>query len=264
MKKILFGLPLLLLFAACKNEPKKVTPPVTKDTATRCDFGIDTMQFNMVKQPPVENELVSRSKPVRPKPPVTPTGGVLLLDFDGRAVTGTSWNYGDNATILCSNANLSAEAMQLIFDSTVKKYARWKILVTTDEAVYNAASRRSVIVYTETWEWYGRTGGTSFLNSFGAGNNPAFVFTSLLNYNVKQIMEAGVHETGHTLGLLHQVSIIDGIRTGEYDYGNYSCCVAPIMGCAYYKPMSVFRTGINAYGTSVNEIALLDAKLGVK
>ena len=134
-----------------------------------------------------------------------PSANVILLDFNGEYVANTMWNV--NGPFTCAPANLNAEEVGLILQRVITDFTPFNITVTTDEAVYNAAnpSKRTRVVITESWEWFGQAGGVSYINSFTWGTNtPCFVFSSLLGYNVKMIAEACSHEAGHTLGLRHQ------------------------------------------------------------
>ena len=92
----------------------------------------------------------------------------------------------------------------------------------------------------------------SFINSFTWGDDtPCFVFSALLGYNVKNISEAASHEGGHTLGLYHQSSYdANCVKTSEYNYGQGSGEIgwAPIMGVGYYKNLTLWHNGPNAYG----------------
>jgi len=125
------------------------------------------------------------------------------------------------------------------------------------------------VILTETWEWFGQAGGTSFLNSFTWGNNtPCFVFTSLLTYNEKQIGEAASHEAGHTLGLRHQAVYSGTTRTSPYNYGQGSGEIgwAPIMGCSYYQNLSTWHNGPNDISSTSlqNDVAIISAVVGTR
>jgi hypothetical protein len=194
---------------------------------------------------------------------------VILLDFDGQLVSGTSWNAG--VAFNCLPANLGTAAIAQIVDRVKNDYSPFNIVVTTDESVYNAASsnRRMRVIITETWEWFGQAGGTSFLNSFTWGNNtPCFIFSSLLNYNEKQIAEAASHEAGHTFGLRHQATYNGTTLVSEYNYGagTGETSWAPIMGCGYYKNLTTWHNGPNSMGSSSfqNDVAIIAAITGMK
>lgn len=163
----------------------------------------------------------------------------IFLDFDGHLVQGTSWN--SSGDFQCNSANLDATQITEIFNRIAEDYRPFNINITTDSSVYDAAPtvQRSRVVLTTSSSWYGLAGGVAFTNSFTWGDNtPCFVFTALLNYNIKFIAEAASHEAGHTLGLNHQSSY-DAVcnKTAEYNVGVGSGEIgwAPIMGVGYYR-----------------------------
>jgi hypothetical protein len=150
-------------------------------------------------------------------------------------------------------------------------YAPFNVIVTTDESLYTSAlaNKRMRVIVTESWEWFGQAGGTSFMNSFTWGNNtPCFVFSSLLNYNEKQIAEAASHEVGHTLGLKHQSVYNGSVLVNQYNYGQGSGEIgwAPIMGCSYYQNLSTWHNGPSNQGASYiqNDITVIAGKLPLK
>lgn len=177
---------------------------------------------------------------------------VLFLDFDGHTVTGTSWNY--NGPIVCGASGLNNTQITTVFNRIAEDYRPFNINVTTDSTKYLAAPaiRRMRVIMTVTSEWYGNAGGVAFVGSFTWGDDtPCFVFTALLNYNVKNISEAGSHEAGHTLGLYHQ-SVYDAncVKISDYNYGQGSGEIgwAPIMGVGYYQNFTLWNNGPNSYG----------------
>lgn len=126
---------------------------------------------------------------------------VVYLDFGGGTIEGEQWG-----TVTYSNSGLSAEDNQVVFDRVASHYVGMNVTFTTDYNTYinTPVAYRQHLIFTVTCGWYScSSGGTSFINSFGTGNS-SFIFTYPLNYNVHNIGEAGAHETGHTLGLLHQ------------------------------------------------------------
>jgi hypothetical protein len=194
-------------------------------------------------QVPVLNSLPSA-------PANTPT---ILLDFDGYAVSGTSWNY--NGPFVCQAATLSTAQITEIFNRVAEDYRPFKINITTEDAKYNAApaTKRMRVLLTITSSWYGNgAGGVSFIGSFTWGDDtPCFVFTALLNNNVKFIAEAASHEAGHSLGLYHQ-AVYDANCNYVSDYnsgtGSGEIGWAPIMGVGYYRNFTIWHTGPNPDG----------------
>ncbi len=179
---------------------------------------------------------------------------VLLLDFDGHHMEGTSWNY--NGPISVGPSNLNNQQVTEIFNRIAEDYRPFNINVTTDTTKYWSApyNQRMRVVFTISSSWYGSAGGVAYTGSFKWGDNtPCFVFTALLNYNVKYISEAGAHEAGHTLGLRHQAAYDAGCnKTSEYNYGTGSGEIAwaPIMGVGYYRNFTVWHNGPSPDGCS--------------
>jgi hypothetical protein len=179
---------------------------------------------------------------------------VVFLDFDGHTVDGTSWNY--NGPIPCVGAGLNNSQIIEIFNRVAEDYRPFEVNITTDSTKFLAApsNRRMRVILTVTSSWYGSAGGVAFVNSFSWGDdNPCFVFTALLNNNIKFIAEAASHEAGHTLGLFHQASY-DANCTKLTDYyagtGSGEIGWAPIMGVGYYRNMTLWNNGPNSYGCS--------------
>ena len=181
---------------------------------------------------------------------------VILLDFNGHAVSGTMWNV--NGPFTCNSSGLSDAAITEIFNRVAEDYRPFNINITTNEAKYNSApyNKRMRVVVTTSYEWYGSgAGGVAYLNSFPWGNNsPCFVFSSLLGYNIKTVAEACSHEPGHTLGLRHQSSYdANCVKTSDYNWGQGVGEIgwAPIMGGSYYQNMTLWNSGPNSLGCGV-------------
>src|SRR5258706_5701191 len=114
MKNLLiFGL--VILLASCsKNRIDKQASFLQEKEKQSCDFGIKS--FTLTKREPINTgkDGLSNKRPpggggAPPPPPPPPPAGtaVLLLDFDGQLVSGTSWNYASDFT--CAPANLTAD-----------------------------------------------------------------------------------------------------------------------------------------------------------
>ena len=277
MKKIILALTATTLILASCSKADLSSTRISNNTTTTttsvkpesCSFG--QTQFNLTKRANVMDGVPLRA----PKggggsgSGGGSTAGVILLDFDGQYVTNTSWNF--NGPLTLAPANLTSDQINTIFNRVSFDYAPFNIIVTTDEAVYTAAptTKRIRVILTESYEWYGQAGGTSFLNSFTWGDNtPCFVFTSLLGYNEKYIGEAASHECGHTLGLRHQSSYSGTTQTNAYNYGTGSGELgwAPIMGCGYSKNVSVWHNGACDLGYNVyqDDIAIITGVVGAK
>ncbi|HYC39422.1 MAG TPA: zinc-dependent metalloprotease [Chitinophagaceae bacterium] len=193
---------------------------------------------------------------------------VLFLDFDGHTVTNTSWNYA--GPIVCGASGLNSTQITTVFNRVAEDYRPFNINVTTDSTKYWAApaTMRMRVILTVTSEWYGSAGGVAFMNSFTWGDNtPCFVFSALLNYNVKYIAEAASHEAGHTMGLYHQSTYDANCNlTSQYNYGQGSGEIgwAPIMGVGYYQNFTIWHNGPNPYGCTSyqNELTVLTSNNG--
>lgn len=177
---------------------------------------------------------------------------VIFLDFDGHTVNGTSWNY--NGAIECGASGLDNTKITEVFNRVAEDYRPFNINVTTDSTKYLAApvTKRMRVILTVSSSWYGSAGGVAFVGSFSWGDNtPCFVFSALLNYNVKNVSEAAAHEAGHTLGLYHQSSY-DAMCNKLSDYhsgiGSGEIGWAPIMGVGYYRNFTLWNNGPNSFG----------------
>ena len=176
----------------------------------------------------------------------------IFLDFDGHTVDGTSWNY--NGPIYCGGSGLNSTQMTEVFNRVAEDYRPFNINVTTDSTKYLAAPafNRMRVIVTDSSSWYGSAGGVAFVGSFIWGDDtPCFVFSALLNHNVKNISEASSHEAGHTLGLFHQSSYdINCIKLSDYNSGTGSGEIgwAPIMGVGYYRNFTLWNNGPNSFG----------------
>ena len=177
---------------------------------------------------------------------------VIFLDFDGHLVEGTSWNY--SGPINCAASGLNNTQITTVFNRVAEDYRPFNVNVTTDSTEFLAAplNKRVRVIITVSNEWYGSAGGVAFIGSFTWGDDtPCFIFSSLLNYNVKNISEATSHETGHTLGLFHQAAYnASCVKTSDYNYGTGAGEIgwAPIMGVGYYQNLTSWYNGPNSYG----------------
>lgn len=165
---------------------------------------------------------------------------VVLLDFDGHTVTNTWWNYSFNNgdPIVADPSYLSEIEIVEVWEMMSEDFRPFQLNVTTDEAVYNnaPADRRTRVIFTPTDYFYPGSGGVAYIGSFTWGDDtPCWVFNS----GSKYAGEAGSHEVGHTLSLVH-----DGRSDPyfeEYYYGHDSW--APIMGVGYYTSVVQWSKG---------------------
>ena len=187
----------------------------------------------------------------------------IYLDFTGFAVSGTAWNTaynggnpysaspydsdGDPNTFSEDEQDVVQEVWQMIAED----YATFDVDVTTEEPVQTRITRanagddefgtRLVISNTDVIASGCNCGGIAYVGVFDAATNhganqPAFVFTRT-NKTAKFIAEAGSHEVGHNLGLLH-----DGVTGGAEYYAGHSSW-APIMGVGYSKDVVQWSKG---------------------
>lgn len=246
-----------------------------------CDFGIKT--FSDVKRNKKfveELNLNSRGKgggkppkgnphnPTTPPPPTTQARGVIFLCFEGATVINTSWNILA-PTIACAYSGLSEDEKRVVIDSVIQDFSRFDVNITTDENVFNntPSNRRLKVIVTESYEWYGNgAGGVALINTFAnTTDEPCFVFSSLLGYNLKYIAEAISHEAGHTLGLYHHAKWDGNCNlVSEYDRGGNG--KAPIMGVGYYEPETEFDIGATVYGCGEmqDDVAIISKILPLK
>jgi len=178
---------------------------------------------------------------------------VIFLDFDGHTVDGTGWNY--SGPIFCAPSGMNNTQISTMFNRIAEDYRPFNVNVTTDSTKYLAApiNKRMRVIVTTTSSWYGNAGGVAFVGSFTWGDDtPCFVFSALLAYNEKYVAEAISHEAGHTLGLYHQASYTNCVKTTDYNGGTGTGEIswAPIMGVGYYKNMTLWHNGANPYGCS--------------
>ncbi len=193
---------------------------------------------------------------------------VILLDFDGHVVDGTSWNYA--GPINCNASGLDNTQLTAVYNRVAEDYRPFDINITTDEAKFLAAptTKRMRVLLTTSWEWYGSAGGVAFVGSFTLGDDsPAFVFTSLLNYNLKNISEAASHEAGHTLNLQHQSKYNSSCqKISEYNSGQGTGEIgwAPIMGVGYYQNLTLWHSGQSSFGCNIiqNDMEVITAGNG--
>ena len=168
-------------------------------------------------------------------------------------------------------ANMTDEEITNVVNRVAEDYSPFNVTVTTDESVYNNANpnKRTRVIITETWEWFGKAGGTSYLNSFTWGDNtPCFVFSSLLDYDAKKVGEASSHEVGHTIGLRHQAYYNQCVFANEYHsgWGSGEISWAPIMGNSYYKNVTTWSKGPMRYGCNnlQDDLSIIASVLGYR
>lgn len=184
---------------------------------------------------------------------------VIFLDFDGHVTSGTSWNtnYTGGAPINSAPYSLDGDpttfntqeqdAIQYIWQRVAEDFAPFDVDVTTedpgDAAIFRSSSSdqfygsRAVISPTNfTGQSIGGIAYVGVFNYIGTNYKPAFVMTSGLGNNEKNIAEATSHEVGHNLGLSHDGTASTGYYSGHGDW-------APIMGVGYYRNITQWSKG---------------------
>lgn len=263
MKK-LFPLILLFLFSCGDDKPKEKLPDPPKQEM------IPDLLFEDTKKDSLEQTM--RRRP-RPKPPVIDTSGsstyippTILLDFDGHVTKGTSWNVSGD--IVCEPSGLDAAGQKLVYDSVVSYYKQFKnpLFITTDEAKFLKVPLneriRVVITISHAALNYplGGVGGVAYLNSFTWGTDePCFVFSALHRFNLRNIADCAAHESGHTLGLRHQSTWVNGVMTSGYNWGDG--VRAPIAGASYNASIPTFCwVGLNSANQLQNDTSTMQSK----
>jgi len=203
---------------------------------------------------------------------------VIYLDFDGHTTSGTPWNtyFSGGADIVSlpydfngdtgsfSDAELSR--IQAIWARVAEDFAIYEIDVTTEDPGIEALRNSNLtdqdygvrIVISPSSSWYPDAGGVAGIGTFDWDTDiPAFVFSNMLgNGHEKYVTDAASHETGHTLGLLH-----DGITDGPAYYKGHGDW-APIMGNSYYRPTTQWSRGEYAGANNTEDDLAVMLKYG--
>ncbi|MDA0991397.1 MAG: hypothetical protein O3A51_11680, partial [Verrucomicrobia bacterium] len=157
---------------------------------------------------------------------------VIYCDFDGEVVTHPFWNGGATINALPHPKANDTSWVSAVWKRVAEDFAPFDINITTDRAVYDAATvgHRMHCVITPTDTAAPGSGGVAYLFSF-ASDIPCWVF----NPTEYSCADTIAHEVGHTLGLSH-----DGrsAPSEEYYGGHGSGAVgwAPIMGAGFIGP----------------------------
>lgn len=192
---------------------------------------------------------------------------VIFFDFDGHYVTEAGWTaYNNYQPFTVRNSGFNATEIEAIMGIIREDFALYRVTITTDSTKFHAAEnlKRQRVIITQDHDWYGLAGGVAYINSMFTGNQPAFVFSRALSYNLKYSGDASSHEAGHATGLRHQ-SVYDAncVLTATYNPG---CCgEAPIMGVSYYQPIGRWWRGTSTSCTTIqDDDAILTSKFGKK
>lgn len=194
------------------------------------------------------------------------TSSVLLLDFDGYYLNSPSWNNGIPKQL--SPSGLYPSDIQTILDSVSKDFAKFNIIVTTDENTYLKASiaKRMRLVLTTSSEIYPGVAGIAYVGSmFWGSETPCFVFPNTMSFDALRIRVATSHEAGHTVGLYHQ-STYDANCNMLYTYAPCYYPDGPIMGSIGKDCIAKWWVGPTPSScTSIqDDVAVLTKNLGLK
>ena len=103
---------------------------------------------------------------------------VVYIDFDGRRCRGTRWVNG--GTINAQPSGLSENRIREVWEEVAEDMRPFKINVTTDRAVFDAAAqnKKMMCIVTPTNVMLARVGGVAYLTHFMMGPlTPAGVST---------------------------------------------------------------------------------------
>ncbi|MGB2011827.1 MAG: zinc-dependent metalloprotease family protein [Akkermansiaceae bacterium] len=179
---------------------------------------------------------------------------VVYIDFDGEEVSGTRWVNG--GTINAEPAGFTENRIREVWEEVAEDMRPFKINVTTDRAVFDAApqNKKMMCIVTPTNDAAPSAGGVAYLNSFYDGSiDPCWCF----NLSPGSAAMTVSHEVGHTFGLRH-----DGLTSQndpEYHQGNGTW--GPIMGAPF--GLNVVTWSIGDYQGSTNtedDLAIIDSR----
>lgn len=209
----------------------------------------------------------------------------IYLDFDGHDVRGTAWNSlvgvraGRHAgwDPAGNGPRFSARELKMIqgvWARVAEDYAPFAVDVTTQQPRADRLERKSrrdktfglrVLISGSRQAWDAicdqQCGGVSFVGAFKRvgkthrRQQPSWVFPDGLRNDTKSVAEATTHEAGHTFGLVHD----GGLLTSYYEgHGAW----APIMGAAYFRPITQWSNGAYRYATTRQDDVAIIARSG--
>lgn len=187
----------------------------------------------------------------------------IYLDFNGHTTTGTIWNTSwSRASVTTPAFSLDADtstftdpehaAIQTVWRRIAEDFAGYDVDVTTEDPGLSGLTKESAgdlnygmrVVFGPDQNATG-TGGQAYVGSFswirtaGMTDVPCFVYAGV-GAGTKFMGEAGAHEIGHTVGLLHDGTSALGYYPG---HGTGAGSWAPIMGVGYSKEVVQWSKG---------------------
>jgi hypothetical protein len=181
---------------------------------------------------------------------------VLLLDFNGHRVDSRFWSENViDALPMSMDADpaFSTAELQMIKEIWLRvseDYAPFDVDITTEEMSDADLMLRKGqrVIITQTSAWYGEgAGGVAPYDVIDWQLNiPAWVFSTLLKNNVKNVSECTSHELGHAIGLSHHSQYSTaGVFEAEYSsgIGTGDSGWAPIMGLGYSRKNTTWHNG---------------------
>ena len=179
---------------------------------------------------------------------------VVYIDFDGEVVSGTRWANGE--TINAEPAGFDEDRIRQVWEEVSEDMRPFKINVTTDRAVFDAAAqnKKMMCIVTPTTDAFPGSGGVAYFNSFYDGSvDPCWCF----NRSVGSCAQTVSHEIGHTFGLSH-----DGLTSQNdptYHRGNGTW--GPIMGAPFGLNVVTWSDGNYEGNTNTeDDLAIIDAR----
>ena len=213
---------------------------------------------------------------------------VIYLDFDSHTTTGTSWNNSTMGTTFYSPAydidgnaasygDTELTRIQTIWQRVSSDFTPFDVNVTTlappDDWLARSGSTDPNygvrVVITSYGPSSSFAAGISFVSSFTASTDtPVFVY----NNSILGAAETISHEVGHSLGLSHDGSTIEG-STYYGGHGTGETSWAPIMGGAYSRSVTTWDDGSYAgsnntgsagnYGKGGSDLAVITGTNGI-
>jgi PKD repeat protein len=224
--------------------------------------------FNQSSLLPLDQTFSLHSRPGSSK--------VIYLDFNGHFlkqgssawasagdINAPAWDIdGDPATF----GQTEREYIQYIWQRVSEDYAPFDVDVTTEEPAADRLTRSATsdnyygnrVLISPISNIIGYAGGYSYVGIFddvGEYYKTSLVFPEALANHYTYMGECSSHENGHAVGLNHQTSSVEG---GNYYHGHADW--APIMGSAYYKPVSTWTNGdYQGANNVVDELSVMTA-----